>query len=216
VKAYRGEGAPTEDATHPLDCPECGLWFADFAELAAHVTRAHPSSSRADAAAAVTHHFTLQSEERERDDMKVPTSTRSTPRTARTSSSTAIPRADRETQRDDFNAFLKAEHIGRTGKTADLVLTGNARSSDSQFGQQIIAEIKYRGNLFDWAIKLNSPNHRLLEDLVGTETTKWRGKKVAITVRENLGRDYIAIDRPEMAKVNGKTKTTRTTKRRRT
>jgi hypothetical protein len=108
-----------------------------------------------------------------------------------------IPKADRDGQNTDYNPFLKAEHIarGKLGARAVLVLTGRARVVDGTYGEQIIAEVRHDGKLYDWGITLNRPNHRLLEDRAGVETDKWRGKKIPVTLRENLGKVYIAIDR---------------------
>jgi len=191
VKAYRGDGWPSRDDEHTLDCPDCGSWFAGFADLAAHVTRVHATSSHAVSAQHVIDYI----EERETD-MKMPSASRPTPARSEKASATTIPSANREQQNSDYNPFLKSEHIGKVGKVAELVLTGSARAVDSQYGAQIVIEVKHRKSTFDWGIKLNSPNHRLLEDFVGTDTNKWRGKRINVTVRENLGRDYIAIDRP--------------------
>jgi uncharacterized C2H2 Zn-finger protein len=201
MKAYRGDGEPQRTDAHTLDCPECSSWFSGFKDLAEHVKRAHTASRHAPAAQQALDHFALTSEDAE--PMRMPAANRQAP-AARTSSSTTIPRANREQQNTDYNAFLKAEFIGKVGKQATLTLTGNARSVESQFGEQIIVEVKHRGNVYDWGIKLNSPNHRLLEDFVGTETTRWRGKKIDVTVRENLGRDYIAIDKPNTPPSHGR------------
>lgn len=184
-RAWRGDGAPRQDAVNTLDCPDCGSWFPTFDALARHVTARHnPLMLGADAPKKAT------------TPMKMKPSTRTTAspreRTGR------IPSADRSGGASDFNPFLKAEHIGRgrLGDTAIIVLTGAARVTESQFGEQILAEGKVNGTLYDWAIKLNSPNHRYIEDTLGLESEKWRGKKVPLVVKENLGRLYVAVERP--------------------
>ena len=107
-----------------------------------------------------------------------------------------IPKADRA-KGSDLPPFIKPGDVGDSvGDTGVLVLTGDVRVQDSQFGTQIIADVKLNGDVYSWGIKLNSPNHRWLEDRVGSDSGKWRGKKIPVTVRENLGRAYLAIDRP--------------------
>ena len=185
-----------------LDCPECGESFPDFGPLAEHVQRKHSQSPRAAAAHEVTHYF----DEAEEEMSRIPSAPRQE-RAPRTQSSTRMPSAQRTEASSDYNPFLKAEDIGRIGKSATLVLSGNMRGPiRSQFGDQIIVEVKFGRGVFDWGIKLNSPNHRMLEELVGNESTKWRNKKIGVTVLENLGRAYIAIDRPATP-ANGKAKT---------
>ena len=108
-----------------------------------------------------------------------------------------IPASTREEERKDFNPFLRATDIGDLDSTAQLELTGVARVVDGNFGEQIIAEVRYQRKLYDWPIKIDSPNHRRLEDAVGLDTRRWKGRRVSVTIKNNMGRDYIAVDRPE-------------------
>ena len=121
-----------------------------------------------------------------------------------TSASTGrIPASTKNTTgQTDFNPFLKAANIGRgsIGERATLVLTGNVRVTDSDFGEQIVAEVKHGRSMFDWGVKMNTPNHRYLEENFGVETKRWKGKKVPVIVKENMGRLYIAIERPRQRK----------------
>lgn len=109
------------------------------------------------------------------------------------------PRADRNGS-DAMNAFLKADHIGRgnIGDKGIVTLTGKVRVNDSDFGEQMICEARVNGHVYDWGIKLNSVNHRLLEDRLGKafdNTAKWKGTKIPVVVKENMGKHYIAIER---------------------
>lgn len=214
MNAYRGYGAPVRDAIHDLDCPQCGGWFRSFTELADHVTKIH--SQRPDNRAVTDHHEreTNAQHERERDDMaNLPRSTRpaSTPaRKTTKASSGRIPGSSRE-EANDYNPFLKSSHIGGLGAHAKLTLTGNVRVSDGNFGEQIIAEVRIGRVTYDWAIKMNSPNHRELEDTLGLNTARWKHKIVAVEVKEHMGRDYIAIQRARSS--GGAAKKAKRTKR---
>lgn len=125
---------------------------------------------------------------------QLPRSTRPTASTRPKPTSGRIPGSTRE-QSNDYNPFLKAANIGGLGATAKLTLTGNVRVTDSSFGEQIVAEVKLGRVTYDWGIKLNTPNHRELEDTYGLNTAKWKNKIVAVEVKENMGREYIAIQR---------------------
>lgn len=192
MKAWRGDGSPTPDAINVLDCVECGAWFPTFDLLAKHVLLRHDPL--------MTKRTTLEREDRE-DAMakkrgkasgRIPQSKGG----ARTPATTAgrIPRSD-ESQGGKFNPFLKAKDIGKLGSKATLTLTGKVRVQEGQFGTQIIAEAKHNGSVYDWPVKLNTPNHRWLEENLGLNTARWKGKKVRVMVLENLGNAYIAVER---------------------
>ena len=130
---------------------------------------------------------------------QIPASTRTT-KTASGSGSGRIPSANRDGG-GEFNPFLRADIIGRAvGNTAVATLTGQARVVEGQFGTQIMAEVKVNGDLYDWPVKLDSANHAILEDAAGTDPAKWRGKKLTLTVKEYLGKHYVAAARPKGAR----------------
>lgn len=232
MKAYRGYGAPIRDSINDLDCPQCGGWFPSFTSLADHVTKIHPpvcswcgdkhhgDKCKRTASREVTdtnERETNAQHERERDDMaQLPRSTRpAESRKSKSKSSNAgrIPGSSRA-ESNDYNPFLKSHDIGKLGATAKLTLTGEVRVSDGMYGEQIIAEARLGKVTYDWPIKLNSPNHRELEDTLGLNTTKWRNKVIVVEVKEHMGRDYIAIQRARAQSGNGrKTKKTKRAKR---
>lgn len=175
-----------------LDCPECGKRFPDFSELADHVSSVHSTSPRAESAQKVQRHMAA---------------------TRSATPSTKMPTAQADERASDFNPFLKSDDIGRKiGAQANLVLSGEMRPQRSQFGDQIIIGVRHRKRDYDLGIRLNSPNHRILEECVGNDSAKWRGKKIRVTVLENMGRHYIAIDRP--AASNGPKKASKKTAKR--
>lgn len=177
MKAWRGDGSPRRTDTHDLDCLDCESWFPNFTELAAHVKARHSSG---------------ESEDQEMAKRKAAKPAKQT----RTVNS--IPRADRSNQSQTaFNPFIKASDIGREGARATFTMTGDVRTGRSQFGDQIISGVKMGNRLFDWGVKVDSLNHQYLEQTLGTNTKKWRGKKIRVVVLENMGKNYIAIERPK-------------------
>ena len=104
-----------------------------------------------------------------------------------------IPAPD-ASQNTDFNTFLKADDIGKLGAEASLVLTGETRIVDGAFGEQIVCEVKYGREVYDWPVKVNSPNHRLLFERFGAKMAKWRGP-VKVTIKNFANKDYIAVQR---------------------
>jgi len=123
-----------------------------------------------------------------------------------------IPGASRE-QSNDYNAFLKPGDIGKLGSTAKLTLTGEARMASGTFGDQIVAEVKLGRVLYDWSIKLNSPNHREVEDRFGLNTAKWRNKVIGVEVKLHMDREYIAVQRERASKPATKKAKRKTAKR---
>lgn len=220
MKAYRGYGAPTRDSINDLDCPQCGGWFPSFTALADHVTTIHAVTDVRDMRLTgrqimdQQEHETLTQHNKERDDMaQLPRSTRLADARTPKASIGRIPGVSRE-ESNNYNPFLKAAHIGHVGATAKLTLTGNVRMSDGQFGEQIIVEVRLGRVTYDLAIKLNSPNHRELEDALGLQTARWKNKSIAVEVKEHMGLDYIAIQRARVQGGNSrKTKKTKRAKR---
>lgn len=193
MKAWRGDGSPTPDAINVLDCAECGAWFPTFEALSKHVLLRHDPLQ--------TKRTTLEREDREdamakkrgKGKNRIPQSKGAT----RTPAVNAgkIPRSD-DTGGGEFNPFLKARDVGKLGTKATLTLTGKVRISEGgQFGTQIIAGVKLNGSEYDWAVKLNTPNHRWLEENCGLNTKAWKGKKVRVIILNNLGNDYVAVER---------------------
>lgn len=96
----------------------------------------------------------------------------------------------------EFNAFLKADDIGKIGATAALTFTGECRIADSGFGEQLIAEVKLGREHFDWGITLNTPNHRMLYERFGDNPKRWRNKRASVVVKmSRQNRPYIAVAR---------------------
>lgn len=113
----------------------------------------------------------------------------------RTPKSGGIPTPNANTENSEFNAFLKADDIGKVGSEAKLVLTGETRVVDGNFGEQIVCEVKLGRETFDWGITVDSVNHRMLFDRFGNNPKKWKGV-VPVTVKmSRQNRPYVAVQR---------------------
>ena len=198
MKAYRGYGSPHRDSVNDLDCTECGGWFPTFTALAEHVKKIHTKPESSGMWPSRASHYKEENREQEEREKNMPQLPRSNRPAAHKSKSARqagrIPGAT-NTQSNDYNPFLNAAVIGGFGAKAKLTLTGNARMTDGQFGEQIVAEVRFGRATYDWGIKLNTPNHRWLEDNLGLNTARWKNKIVPVEIKENMGRDYIAIAR---------------------
>lgn len=94
----------------------------------------------------------------------------------------------------EFNPFIKAQDIGKLGAEATLTFTGESRLADGGFGEQLVCEVKYGRQVYDYAIKLTSPSYRILFERFGADATKWRGA-VKVTIKNFMNKDYIAVAR---------------------
>lgn len=107
----------------------------------------------------------------------------------------ALPEPAAREGSTDYNDFLKADVIGPEGTDAQIVFTGNVRGpEDSEFGERIIAEVTYKRKSYDFSIKTDSANYRLLFDRFGRNTAKWRGP-VNVTIKHFANNDYVAVVR---------------------
>jgi hypothetical protein len=98
-------------------------------------------------------------------------------------------------QSEEFNEFLKASDIGPEGTEAQIDFTGNVRGpEDSEFGERIICEVRYQKKLYDFSVKTNNANYRLLHSRFGADGSKWRGK-VGVIIKHFRNNDYIAVTR---------------------
>lgn len=94
-----------------------------------------------------------------------------------------------------FNPFLKADHVGkREGSTATLKITGDTpRVVDGNYGEQILVPVNLNGTRYDWAITIDSVNHRIMFDRFGADPKRWTGS-VKVTVKvSRSGRNFIAV-----------------------
>jgi len=105
-----------------------------------------------------------------------------------------IPAPAQSDRTSEYNPFIKAADIGGIDDTAVLTLTGKVRVGDSGFGEQMICEVKYNRETYDWGFKVNGANHRILFKRFGSNESKWRGA-VNVTIKEFNGNPYIAADR---------------------
>src|SRR3972149_966880 len=140
-----------------LDCLFCGERYADFSDLAFHVTY------RCDRAP----HSIVSRRAREQKSppiIRVP-SRRPTPAPRQAS---GIPRSHEQTG-GDFPSFLRPTDIGKgkLGARAKLAFVASvpARTITSNFGRdQFVLRVKLNGKVYDWPINLDSGNHRRLDD----------------------------------------------------
>ena len=166
-----------------LDCLFCGERYADFSDLAFHVTyrcvRApHSIVSR-------------RAREQESTRMSRVPSRRPTPAPRQAS---GIPRSHEQTG-GDFPSFLRPTDIGKgkLGARAKLAFVASvpARTITSNFGRdQFVLRVKLNGKVYDWPINLDSGNHRRLDDRFKGTTPKGA---VTVEVKDYNGRPYLAI-----------------------
>lgn len=180
-------GERTRDKINDLDCIECGRWFPTFDRLARHMAARHGRPTP-----------------NEPGDVELPPKNNpvrkhrpmAKAKTApKRKAGGGIPAPSANAENSEFNAFLKASDIGKVGATASLLLTGETRVVDGNFGEQIVNEVKLGRTVYDWAITIDSVNHRMLFDRFGKDPKKWRGK-VAVEVKmSRQNREYIACQR---------------------
>jgi hypothetical protein len=101
----------------------------------------------------------------------------------------ALP--DPSTEGAEYNPWLTAEALGKTGK-ATLVITGNMRESSSQFGAGIIIDVKVGNSSYSWTVKFTSGNYSRLVKRFGKNPDSWKGK-VNVEVKEYMGKEYVAV-----------------------
>lgn len=108
-----------------------------------------------------------------------------------------LPTPAASEQSADFNAFLKAADIGNIGATAKLLLTGEVRGpQEGSFGEEIVVEVKHGRGVFDWSVKTDSVNYRMMFERFGANVAKWRGKSVPVIVKmSRQNNPYIAVER---------------------
>ena len=116
------------------------------------------------------------------------------PTTKPTKKST-IPAPSKDAGSDEFNPFLKVDHIGKLGDSETLHLTGHSRLATGDFGDQIVVEVKIGAALYDWGITLDSVNHRILFERFGKDADKWRGKVIVFVKMSRQNRPYLAVKR---------------------
>jgi hypothetical protein len=92
----------------------------------------------------------------------------------------------------DFAPFLKAKDLPKKGK-AKLILTGDVRESNGQFGDGIDVGIKLNGKPFSWTVKFESGNYRRIIEGFGKNVKKWKGKVVTVTTDTYLGNKYVKM-----------------------
>lgn len=96
-----------------------------------------------------------------------------------------IPKSEAGEAGGDFNPFLRTV-LHKVGQKMKVTLTGNMRLTESQFGAQIMVEVKAGGKLYDFPVRVDSPNHRKLETF-GTNSRKWKGKAATLECRKIKG-----------------------------
>jgi hypothetical protein len=91
----------------------------------------------------------------------------------------------------DSKAWLTPEVIGKSGK-GTVNLLGKMRTSNSQFGEGIILDVKANGSMFSWTVKYSSGNYSKLHKRFGDAEKKWKGP-VKVEVKEYMGKEYVAV-----------------------
>ena len=176
-------GERTRDKQNDLDCIECGRWFPTFDRLARHMAARHGRP---------TPNLPGDVELPEKQSPVRRTQTAMAKKTkAPKRGMLPTPEADGA---GEFNAFIKANDIGKLGAEATLTFTGESRLADGGFGEQLVCEVKYGRQVYDYAIKLSSPSYRILFERFGKDPAKWRGA-VKVTIKNFMNKDYIAVAR---------------------
>lgn len=201
------DGSKVKDAINDLDCIYCKpkRYFRSFDHLAKHMyarhgpptpaTQTHEGWSRFSGVATNVNQvpFTgkatnvAKRKSVQRNSVKPPAA-RATRRGG------GIPAPVASGNETEYNPFIKAADIGDIDAEAVLTLTGKVRIADSGFGEQVICEVKYDGDTYDWGFKVNGANHRQLFKRFGSNEKLWRGR-VNVTIKEFNGNPYIAVDR---------------------
>jgi hypothetical protein len=65
-------------------------------------------------------------------------------------------------------------------------------SSNSEFGEGIVLDVKLNGSMFSWTVKYSSPNYSRLHKRFGVSEKNWKGT-VKVEVKEYRGKEYIAV-----------------------
>jgi len=73
-----------------------------------------------------------------------------------------------------------------------IALLGDARQSNSRFGEGVDLVCKIGGKEYTWTIKFDSANYRILFERFGSELEKWKGI-VKVERKEYLGNEYVAV-----------------------
>lgn len=87
--------------------------------------------------------------------------------------------------------YLKPKDVGTDGITK-ITLLGDARKSNSRFGEGIDVACKIGKNKHIWTIKFDSANYRILFERFGSELENWKGI-VKVERKEYLGNEYVAV-----------------------
>lgn len=182
-------GLRSRDEWNDLDCVICARWFPTFDRLARHMAARHGAPTPNDPGMV---ELPSRRGSRKRSHMAKSKNV-GQPTSAKPSRSNAIP-APSENAAGEYNPFLKAADVGKLNESAVLVLMGKSRMADGGFGEQIVCETKYKGKVYDWPIKIDSVNHRLLFDRFGANPAKWVGK-VKVEIKEFNRNNYIAVER---------------------
>ena len=187
---FNGVATRTKDCD--LDCIMCGRWFPTFDRLAKHMYAKHgpptPTSDPQLEHAWGKHSGAANfSPDPYRGMETVVAKKTKAPKRGML----PTPEADGA---GEFNAFIKANDIGKLGAEATLTFTGESRLADGGFGEQLVCEVKYGRQVYDYAIKLSSPSYRILFERFGKDPAKWRGA-VKVTIKNFMNKDYIAVAR---------------------
>lgn len=92
---------------------------------------------------------------------------------------------------NDYNPWLTAEHLGKSGK-AGMTILGNDRESSSQYGAGVVVDVRVGNSEYSWTVKFSSGNYSRLHKQFGTPD-RWKGKKVNVEVKTHMGREYVAV-----------------------
>lgn len=187
---FNGVATRTKDCD--LDCIMCGRWFPTFDRLAKHMYAKHgpptPTSDPQLEQAWGKHSGAANFSPDPYRGMETAVAKKAK---APKRGMLPTPEADGA---GEFNAFIKANDIGKLGAEATLTFTGESRLADGGFGEQLVCEVKYGRQVYDYAIKLSSPSYRILFERFGKDPAKWRGA-VKVTIKNFMNKDYIAVAR---------------------
>lgn len=91
----------------------------------------------------------------------------------------------------DFDPFLKAEDIGKLGKTATIMVLGAPVETESEFSDAVMP-VKFKGKEYALGIKWDGGNYSRLYKRFGKNEKKWKGQ-VKVEVKHFKKNDYVAV-----------------------
>lgn len=92
----------------------------------------------------------------------------------------------------DFSDFLKAEHIGKLGTTATLLISGPPEARETEFSD-VQLPVKHKGKEYSYGLKSEKPSYARLHARFSANPKKWVGKKFDVEIKMFKKKLYVAV-----------------------